>query len=259
MKINDALNRELVKSTRDVANSFRKLSSGKRIEKAADGPAELAVAEKLSSESKILKKGSENISYAQSAISIADGALEQVGNIDQRLAELSAQSSNGVLSDDQRAALNQEYQALSQERDRIAETTTFNDKKLLNNESSINIETGTGDPIAVNFGSVESSATQDISTQEGAKAALDRVSSDIASVSQTRAELGASDSRLSTEQSNIDTRVVNYEQAESRIRDVDVAEEVAALLSAKIRQQANTALNAHTDKITKGLVLDLLS
>lgn len=256
MEISNALIRQLANSSKDLESSFRKLASGTRLNKAADGPAELAVSEKLKGDIAILGQGSRNIDYGQSAIAIADGALSQVGDINTRLAELATQSSNGTLSDDQRAALNQEFQALSQEKDRIVETTTFNDVQLLNSDTSINIETGSGSPIPVNFGSVSSSAGLDISSQVNAQLALDQVKNQVSFVSQTRAELGASDSRLQSEKASVDTRIINLEQARSTIRDVDVAEETARSVSARIQQRGTTALLAQANQNRK-LILDL--
>jgi len=257
MKIDNIINRGLDNASKSLADSFRKLSSGKRIDKASDDPAGLALAAKLNVETRILSKGSDNISYGQSAINIADSALQQVGEIDQRLAELATQSANGTLSDGQRVSLNQEFQALSQQKDQIVANTTFNDTQLLNNETSVAIETGSGTPINVDFGSVTSTAGLDISTQAGAKAVLDQVSANIDSVTQARADLGAADSRLSSAKSSVESRILGNQQAESTIRDVDVAQETASLLTAKIRQQANVALAAQS-KISKGSVLDLL-
>ncbi len=258
MEISNSLIRQLANSSKQVENSFRKLASGTRLTKAADGPAELAVSEKLKGDVAILSQGSKNIDYGQSAIAIADGALSEVGNINTRLAELATQSANGTLSDDQRGALNQEFQALSEERDRIVETTTFNDVQLLNNGTSVNIETGSGSPIPVNFGSVDSTTSINISDQASAKLALDQIKSQISLTSQTRAELGASDSRLASEKASVETRIVNLEQARSTIRDVDVAEETARSLSARIQQRGTTALLAQANQ-TKKLLLDLLA
>jgi len=258
MEISNSLILRLTQQTKSLESSFKKLASGSRLTKAADGPAEIAVAEKLGADIVILSQGSKNIDYGQSAIAIADGALEQVGNIDTRLAELATQSSNGTLSDDQRASLNQEFQSLSQERNRIVQTTTFNDTQLLNSGTSVNIATGSGDPIAISFGDVNTTTGLDISTQAGAQAALDQVKTEITSGTQTRATLGASDSRLSAEKNAVDTRALSLKQAQSTIRDLDVAEETAKNVATRIQQRGTTALLAQANQSKKS-ILDFLA
>jgi len=256
MNVDKILIRNINKSGDDLKKTFDKLASGLRINKAADDPAGLAVAEKIKVATVILSQGSKNIDYGTSAISIADGALEQIGNIDQRQAELATQAANGTYSDSQRASLNQEFQALSQERDRIAQSTEFNGQKLLT-DSSVSIPTGSGDPISVDFSSIPSSGGSDISTQAGARAAIDQIKSNINTSTQSRADLGASESRLESEKNAAETRILSLQNAESRIRDADIASVAAERVAADIRQKSSTALAAQNNQ-SKGRILDLL-
>ena len=115
--------RNLNSALREINKSSEKLSSGKRINKASDDPAGLAIAVSLASDAAVYKQASNNVNYGQSLISIQDGALQQIGDIGARMKELSTEAANGTYSDSQRAALDQEYQALSAEAQRISAST----------------------------------------------------------------------------------------------------------------------------------------
>lgn len=256
--------RNLNKALSEISKSSEKLASGKRINRAADDAAGLAIAQQLTADAAVFKQASNNVNYGQSQIAIADGTLQQVSEIGTRLQELSTQAANGTLSDTQRSALNDEYQALSAEAQRIASSTEFNGQQLFSG-SSTDLQVGLdasaesritvpGTNLSDLLGSVSS---KNISTQAGAQSALTAADNFVSSISSARGQLGAAASRLETADNNIKVATENLLSAEARIRDVDVAEESAKLVSAKIRSNASQASFAQS-KLSAGRVLDLL-
>lgn len=244
--------RNLNNALKDVDKSNERLASGKRINKAADDAAGLAIALALATDTVTLQAASRNIDYGTSLNSIADAAAGQVSEIGTRMAELATQASNGVLSDEQRGALQEEYSQLAQEAQRIVESTEFNGTKVFSSET-ITFQVGTGSDAnsqialkGTNLASIVSGvASADIATQEGAKAALDAVKGFVADISSKRGEIGAVQSRLDTAQANISSSVENTQAARSRIEDVDFADEIAKRTAASIRSDAATAAFAH--------------
>lgn len=256
--------RNLNNAIKEVDKSSERLASGKRINKAADDAAGLAIAQALTADTVTLQAASRNIDYGTSLNSIADAAAGQISEIGTRMAELATQASNGVLSDEQRGALQQEYSQLAQEAQRIADSTEFNGTKVFSSET-VTFQVGTGSDAnsqialqGTNLASVIGSvASTDISTQEGAKAALDAVKGFVADLSGKRGEIGAVQSRLDTAQSNIASGVENTAAARSRIEDADIAEETAKRTAALIRSDAATAAAAHGN-LNGNLVAKLL-
>jgi flagellin len=258
-------NRGISRAQSKLNDVFSKLASGKRIQKASDDPAGLAVVASLEASATTLKQGSRNVSDTQSALEIADSALGQISDIASRLSELSAQAANGTLSDTQRQALQSEYSELTQEVQRIAETTEFNGKKVLSGDS-ISTQVGTSsDPSSqVNYGGVDVSAlvasvsSGNISSQAGAQAAIGNVQSFISTVASARGDVGAASSRLDAAQKNNESQQENAIAAASRIRDEDVAQRTAELVSERIKLQTGTALAAQAN-LAKAAVQQLLS
>lgn len=256
------IRRNLSATNDKLVRSFDKLSSGKRITNAADDAAGLAIAEALSAEAAIGRKGIDNASYAQSALNIADAAVGQVQNITNRLGELAQQSANGVLSDEQRGALQTEFSELTQEIDRIAQTTEFNGVNLLQGQSlsvPVSDATNAANNIQMPALSVSSNPLSgiDISTQANAKAALEAVSGMRDTLSQATSSIGALEKRLESASATEKVAVENRLSAESRIRDVDYASEVAEKTRLSILQDSGTALMAH-QKQKEETVLSLL-
>lgn len=260
-----SLNSLLNKNLNSLRDSFTKLSSGKRINKAADDAAGLAIAESLNANAAALKVANRNVSDTQSALQITDGALSQIGEISTRLKELATQASNGTLSDSQRSALNTEYNELTQEVQRITDTTEFNGTKLLNGSSitsQVDINSGSDSQIStpgVSISSAVSSvASQSIATQSGAQAALSQIDNLIQQNAATRGQIGASSSRLEFAKNNNSVKFENTRAAESRIRDVDVAEETANVTKRNILANASTAISAQAGRLNRDVVLGLL-
>lgn len=261
----DSTKRFLDQALNQVNKSNNRLASGKRINSAADDAAGLAIADALGVTSKLSDVANRNIGDAQSALAIQDGALSTVSDISSRLKELAAESANGTLSDSQRASLGSEFNALKDEVSRITQTTQFNGQQLLSGSSSTTFQVGTdssaNSQIAVSTSGFSTAAASiqslDISTQGGAQSALGSLDNFIQTVADTRGSAGAVDSRLSSASANNSSTKVNTAAAESRIRDVDVADEVAKRTSADILANAGVAIISHQG-LQANIVLNLL-
>jgi flagellin len=260
-----------------LSQAFNKLSSGYRINRGADDAAGLAIAESLKAQSRIASQAIRNTNDGISTIAIADGALGEVANILARLAELASQSANGTLSTTQRSVVSNEFVALSSEIERIAAVTEFNGIKLLSGTNNITIQVGTGSGVSSQIGYTNQLATlqgiglgnaggaltysingaSDSAAATAARLALDAVYAAIYSVGASRGILGGVESRLSTAITNLGVTRENLVAAESRIRDVDVAEEAANLTRLNILQQAGTAVLAQANQLPS-LALQLL-
>lgn len=258
--------RNLNEARQKEDKALGRLASGKRVNKASDDAAGLAIIDQLTAQSRTLGQAARNSSDTDSLLNIADGAVSQISNIETRLQELATQSANGTLSDDQRTALQTEFNALQQEARRIAETTEFNGVKPLASNSTVTAQVGTdssaNSQISVSGLSVQNALTQleslDISSIENARTALDSLSSVSSSLSQTRGTIGAAQSRLETARENSSSQKVASEEAASRIRDADVADEAARSVAARIRGEAGTAILAQANQ-SRTQVLQLLS
>ena len=257
-------NKELNKQTKEIDKQFGHLSSGNRITRASDDPAGLAVALDLLADAGLDSIASRNISDGVSLISIADSALENAGEITNRMSELAAQSANGTLSDSQRSALNNEYQQLGQELNRISETTEFNDQKLLSGNNTVTLQAGTdgsgSSQMMLSLPSVSAQSLglpENISTQKGAQNALDSISAARDTISQTRGQIGSVSSRFESALENLSSTEINQREAASRIKDLDVAEASSSLMAARIREQTATAMSAQANQLPS-LALQLI-
>jgi flagellin len=243
--------RNLSNARKELEGSFKKLSSGLRITSAKDDAAGLAIAEALISESKQLTQGVRNANDGISVVQIAEGTLSGVSSSVSRLQELATQAANGTLNDSQRATINQEFQAIKQEIDRSLSTTEFNGQNVFGSEISLQVGTdsGTDSQIQLNTSSTGSISggleSLDISSAEGARSALTALTQVSATVSQTTGNLGAIQSRLETAINNNLIAAENITAASSRIRDLDIAAEVAKKVSFEIREKSSVAVLAY--------------
>jgi len=261
--------RQLFQTTNKLSTTFERLSSGLRINKASDDPAGLAMADSLRADARLASVAIRNANDGISITSIADAALNEIGSILARMAELAEQSANGVLNTTQRSALQNEFSQLGSEIERIAVTTTFNGVALLSNSGSINIQVGMdgssnsqielagvlGTLSSLGLANAGSSALMvsiNADTNEGAQAAsqaaLDIVNAAIGSLSATRGKVGAAESRLNTAINYLAVARENFVAAESRIRDADIAQEAAELVRLQVLQQANVAVLAQANQ-----------
>lgn len=260
--IGSKLSANLFGSSNQISKSFQKLSSGKRINSASDDAAGLAIVSQLESSVKTSIQGARNAVDGISVASIAEGALSQVTDITSRQQELATQAANGTVSDTQRDSLNQEYQALESEKQRIFSTTSFNGVNVFSGTDTTLQVGQSGDASSqIKLSSISSSAlgsVGDISSQANAQAAIDQLKNQGQTLSESRGQIGAAVSRVSIAEQGARNNAVESEGAASRIRDADVAEEAAKLTSAKIRQHTTTALVAQAGKLTADSVLRLL-
>jgi flagellin len=270
--------KNLAETNRSLQTSYERLSSGLRINRAMDDAAGLAIAESLKADSRIASVGMRNANDGISIIAITDGAIGQITNVLSRLAELAEQSANGVLGNGQRSALQLEFTALMSEVERIAMTTEFNGLKLLSGGSNVVFQVGfDGSSISqITYSGVQATlaamglaatntsdhaysitGATELLSQEAARSALDAIKAAITSITRNRGTLGAAESRLDTTIQNLMTARENFQSAESRIRDADVAEEAADLTRLNILQQAGTAILAQANQQPQ-LALQLL-
>ena len=271
--------RRLGQSTQELRTSFERLSSGLRIVRAKDDAAGLAIADSLRADGRIASVAIRNANDGVSLISIADGALSEIGNVLSRMAELSEQSANGVLASSQRSALDSEFNALGSEIERIAVTTTFNGLQLLSGGATVQLQVGfnSSSNSQISFTGVQgtlaslglssggsarliyslNAAGTDSLGQSSALSALDAVKLAIGSLTTNRGTLGAAESRLSVAVNSLQVARENFASAESQIRDVDVAQEAANLTRLNILQQAGAAVLAQANQ-QPALALSLL-
>ena len=269
---------ELNKTTNSLSKTFERLSSGLRINNASDDPAGLALATSLNTDSRLATVAIRNANDGLSLTSVAETAVDEINNMLSRMAELAEQSANGIYTNDQRSALSSEFLALGSEIERISKTTTFNNLTLLSNSSNITLQVGldatTNSRITLtgvrstldSLGLAATGSSQmtfsiiTISTDGSVNAstnALSAVRNAINSLGSTRGILGASESRLSYAISNLEVARENFRAAESRIRDVDVAEETANMIRLQVLQQSATAVIAQAN-LQPEVVLKLL-
>ena len=264
-----AAQRNLYDATERLKTSYERLSSGMRINRAKDDAAGLAIAESLKADQRIAQVSIRNANDGVSIISITDGAIAQITNILSRLAELASQSANGVYSNAQRSALALEFTALMSEVDRIAFTTEFNGMLLLSGGGNVTFQVGfDGTSLSqVTYSGVQATlaamglaqantsqhvysimGNTDIESQSAARFAIDAINAAIVSITRNRGTLGAAESRLDTAIRNLQAARENFANAESAIRDVDVAAEAAELTRVTILQQAGTAILAQANQ-----------
>jgi flagellin len=260
--------KNLAKSTAALHSSFDRLSSGLRIVSAADDAAGLAISESMSTQIRSFSIAERNAQDAVSMVQTAEGALAEVHSIMGRMRELAMQGANGSLTAVDRGFLDTEYQALKSEIGRIQGAAKFNGKELLSlNVSTIQFQIGlddaSSDQLTLTFGGfglttiTGSANTISGSGITGALGALSVIDNALSIVSTERAKYGASMNRLGTTISSIETMRLNLSAANSRIRDVDVATETAALAKNQVLSQAGVSVLAQANKLPE-LALNLL-
>ncbi len=260
-----------------LAQSVERIASGIRINRGADDAAGLAISEALRSDIRALRQGIRNANDGISLINVTEGALNEQSSILIRLRELASQAATGTVGSTERATIQLEFTALSNEIDRIAATTEFNGQKLIDGSlassvasaNQIQIQIGidsTSDSrinlnTEVNLGAVTASSlsinTLAVTTAGAALTALDSINTAIASVTASRGAIGAVQNRLVRSISSQAITVENLQAAESAIRDADIAEEVALLTRNQILVQTATAAVGQANLIPQS-VLQLL-
>lgn len=244
--------------------SSAKLSSGLRINKAADDAAGLAISEKLKAEIRSSKQANRNANDGLSLVQVAEGGLTETSNILIRMRELSIQAASDSMADSDRSKSSMEYEQLKMELERISQSTEFNGKKLLNGTGPrLDFQVGVGDHSAddqISFNSSNLNAgaqslgissvsvTSKLSAQDG----LQKIDSAINKISSHKAVLGSIQNRLITSSNNLTAYHENMSAANNRIRDVDYAEESANRARTTILGDANAAVLAQANMTGQG-------
>jgi flagellin len=272
--------RNLSQSYGNLSVSTRRLSSGLRVGTAADDAAGLAIRELMRADIASLNQGMRNANDAISMIQTADGALQVIDEKLIRMKELAEQAATGTYTSDQRLIIDSEYQAMASEITRIANATDFNGIYLLNGNLSSDTFSGSGlqssGKLKVHFGAGNDSAEDyyyiqignstasalgvgnqaalgtdgySISTQEAAQSALDAINRAIVSKDKIRASLGALQNRLENTITNLSIQAENLQAAESRISDVDVAQEMTEFVRNQILTQSAVAMLAQANQL----------
>ena len=241
-----------------VQKSINKLSSGLRINSAADDAAGLAISEKMRAQIRGLDQAESNAQDGISLIQTAEGALQQTTDILQRMRELVVKAENeGVLSGEDQTAIDVEIKALETEINRIADSTSFNGKKLLDGnvgelKFKIGANTFTCDTLTMTIEGMTSDKLDvdgiNVKTAGGASAALTRLDAAIVKVSSERAKLGAVQNRMEYAIESLSTTGENLTAAESRIRDVNMADEMVTYTKNNILQQSAMAMLAQANQ-----------
>jgi flagellin len=238
-----------------MGKSLEKLSSGYRINRAADDAAGLAISEKMRGQISGLRQASRNAQDGISLIQTAEGALNETHSILQRMRELAVEAASSTVSDTDRTTIQGEVTNLISELDRIANATQFNSTVLLNGSFTATILIGanntTGETLNFNIVNMTASGigvgTLGMSTIALAQGALTTLDTALGKVSTARADLGAQQNRLEHTINNLNTASENLAAAESRIRDVDMALEMATFTRHQILLQAGTAMLAQAN------------
>ena len=255
--------RNLSSNASNGQKNLEKLSSGFRINRSADDAAGLAISEQMRSKINGLDQATANANDAIGLIQTAEGALTETHSMLQRMVTLATQSANGTYNTTARSAISAEVEALKAEIDRIASTTDYNGVKPLSDDGTIQVQIGptAGETLAISKASMGASALSvkdiKVSTVSTANSAITKINAAIDKVSSHRANLGASQNRLEHTINNLKTTSENMTAAESRIRDTDMAKEMAAFAKNNILNQAAQSMLSQANQQPQG-VLSLL-
>ena len=259
-------NRMLGLTTKTQAKSTEKLSSGYKVNRAADDAAGLAISEKMRRQIRGLTQASLNAQDGISAAQTAEGALNEVHDMLQRMNELAVKAANGTNQSEDQSYIQSEVNALISEINRVSETTTFNEKNLLDGTfTGVGLQVGsegtsangiTMHISAMSAGSIGASAVS-VTAASSAKSSISVIKNALTSVNKMRSDIGAIQNRLEHTINNLDNVVENTTSAESQIRDTDMASEMVKYSNNQILAQAGQAMLAQANQANQG-VLSLL-
>ena len=261
-------NRMLGITTGQQAKSTEKLSSGYKINRAADDAAGLAISEKMRRQVRGLTQASANAQDGISMVQTAEGALTEVHDMLQRMNELAVKAKNGTETSKDRSFIDQEIQNLKSEIERVKDTTTFNEKELLKgssmSKSGVNLQVGAESGQVINLkiksmgvsglGLSVNGYKLNVNTESAAGAAISAIKKALTSVSEQRASLGAVQNRLEHTIKNLDNVVENTTAAESQIRDTDMASEMVKFSNNNILAQAGQSMLAQANQSNQGVL-----
>lgn len=245
--------RQLANSTNELGTSYERLSSGKRINSAKDDAAGLQISSRLTSQINGLNQASRNANDGISLAQTAEGALDEYTNMVQRMRTLAVQSSNGSNSASDRIALDTEFTELENELVRIASATSFGGVSLLDGSYAEQFQVGANAgqvismSIATNFATIVGSASS-LLTFNQAQSAISKMDSALATVTATRADMGAKQNRFSSVIRSNDNTAQNVSASRSRIEDADYAKESAILARNSVLQQASSSMLAQANQ-----------
>ncbi|MBN2724681.1 MAG: flagellin FliC [Deltaproteobacteria bacterium] len=262
--------RTLAKTQSALKDNMSKLSSGFRVRSAADDAAGLAISEKMKAQIRSLSQAERNANDGISLIQTADGAMNELHGIMDRMRELGVQSANGTYTDADRKFLNDEFGALKSEIDRIVKVTEFNGHKLADGTNTnitfqVGINSTANDKITVSLASMGTSNLGDatkvsalsVSSVTKALNAISQIDDAISDISTQRSKLGAVQNRLQISVSNLASYSENLSSANSQIRDVDVANETADMARNNILMQAGVSVLAQSNQMPQ-IALNLI-
>ena len=252
--------RNLNKTANAMTGHIEKLSSGLRINKAGDDAAGSAISSQLTAQEQGLKQANRNANDGVSLIQTAEGAMGEMTGIVQRMRELSVQAANeGTMDTTERGYLDQEFQLLEAELDRIVNVTEYNGQKLVDGNVSTGVSFQVGmnntgnDRISVSIANSSSTSLglndEGLTTAAGAQKAIAALDTALQTINTTRGTLGATQNRLEVTMSNLSNMHENIASANSRIKDVDVAEESASFTRSQILSQAGTSMLAQANSL----------
>ena len=259
-------NRMLNLTTKTQSKSTEKLSSGYKINRAADDAAGLAISEKMRRQIRGLTQASANAQDGISCVQTAEGALNEVHDMLQRMNELAVKAANGTNMDEDRSYIQQEVSQLTTEINRVAKTTTFNEQNLLNGSFTnkklqVGSEKDSGNQITISISAMNAGGLGvsglSVSKTSAALNAISTVKAAITKLNEQRSKLGAIQNRLEHTINNLDNVVENTTSAESAIRDTDMASEMVKYSNNNILAQAGQAMLAQANQSNQG-VLSLL-
>lgn len=262
-------NRQLGITTSGLQKSTEKLSSGYKINRAADDAAGLSISEKMRNQIRGLNKASDNAQDGISLVQTAEGALNEVHSMLQRMSELSVQAANGTNDATDRSSIDAEVQQLKTEIGRVGSTTQFNKMNILDGTFSLGakkllqVGANANQTIEIDIQALKSVVASSLDsnlntkTATNAQSAIGVVQSSIQKLSELRSKLGAVQNRLEHTVANLDNISENTQSSESRIRDTDMAEEMVQYSKNNILQQAGQSMLAQANQANQG-VLSLL-
>ena len=250
----------ILANQRELSQSLREVASGSRLNSAADGAAELAIATVLSSEDAVLAQAAVNTSGGVSLAQVADGGLAQISEGLVRLKELAAKATNGALDDSARDAINAEFVQIRDEISEIAGQTRFNGESLLDGPKSFNFLAGSAAGDNIGFSTVDATADGlgiagiEVGSGDDVVAALTAVDGAIDQVAEARADLGATIERFEQRGENIASQQEALSSARSALQDSDLAAAISKAVSSGIRSEAESYSIAQANKSAQQLL-----
>ncbi len=256
------------KTRKSLSKILERLSTGRRINRASDDAAGLAIAERLTTQIRGFKQAENNTAYANAAVQIGEGAANEVSDMLQRQRELALQASNDTLTSEQRSAINDEYQQLTQEIDRTAQSAQFNGQgtaagtDIASGSAKVLVGANVGDDVTLpgadfTAGNIGVAGT-DVLTATNARSAINSIDNAIVSVNTQRSDMGAFMNRSEHITNNLQNQAINTQSAESKIRDMDFAVGIADFIREKLLDKTNVSALKNFNQSNKQNILSLL-